>query len=72
MAEKKNNMATRFCDEIINRIEVQIRIYRDEADKASSEARAKRGQADALDIQIGNIKDSLAKGNYEKNNEASE
>jgi len=65
MAEKKNNMATRFCDEIIGKIRGKITSYRDNACVKSNEAAILHAQADALEYQIGVIEDSLQQGNYE-------
>ena len=58
MAEKKNNMATRFCDEILKDMRIELAGYR-------SGAKMYNDQADVLEDQIGIIKETLAKGNYE-------
>ncbi len=68
MAEKKNNMATRLADEIVANMETEITRLNEQKDEFSNTASCLVAQIQILDQQICIIKESLAKGNYEKDN----
>lgn len=67
MAEKKNNMATRFCDEIVSSMEMQIDRIKIEARTKTSDAKALNAQIEILENRINLDRDLLVQGNYEKN-----
>lgn len=68
MVEKKNNMATRFCDEIINSMDMCAKTFREKAKTIANEAKELNLQAETIEQQIAIIMNTLQKGNYENTN----
>lgn len=68
MAEVKNNMATRFADEIQGGFVGRINLLRENARVKNDEARVFNAQADTLENEMRILKNKLAQGNYEKVN----
>ena len=67
MAETKNNMATRFADEVQSRLVDDINAIRADARSLNEQAKVCDAQADVLERQMETNKAILAEGNYEKN-----
>lgn len=63
--EKKNNMATRFCDKVVENIQVKIDLYNDKAKRLRAEAKDLASQAEVLELQIKHTNEILEAGNYE-------
>ncbi len=65
---RKSNMATRFAGEQIDEIKVDIGKLQEQSLDAERKKAICDGQVFVLMVQIENIKASLVKGNYEKDN----